>query len=179
MFPKLENMFYLRSWSHSKNTWLERMRLRQQFWPQPPAQSHCSSFKMVALDQIPIFYHHCEKNNLIRIFVAQNKPNSIYWYNKNELALEFTTDSNLACEIHPFLKLWIKFVGACPPTQTPTQKSKNGFSMSNSHKTASRLVSFWMIIEALRFKIHIFLFHSMGLKFQKITEYNGLISTYN
>ena len=71
---------------------------------------------MVALDQIPIFHHYCEKNNLIRIFVAQNKPNSIYLYNKNELALEPTKEHNLACEIHSLLKVGTN------PTEKVTKK---------------------------------------------------------
>ena len=42
-----------------------------------------------------------------------------------------------------------KFVGRCPPTQTPTQKLKSVFSMFASQEIASSLVSLEKIFEAL------------------------------
>ena len=42
------------------------------------------------------------------------------------------------------------FVASCPPTQTPTQKLKIGFSMFSSQEIGSGLVSFEMIFETLQ-----------------------------
>ena len=38
--------------------------------------------------------------------------------------------------------MYEKFVQGCPPTQTPTQKFQNGFSVSGSHGIIDILVSF-------------------------------------
>ena len=43
-----------------------------------------------------------------------------------------------------------KSAGGCPPTQTPTRKSKIRFSMFSSQEIGSGLVSFQMIFEALQ-----------------------------
>ena len=43
-----------------------------------------------------------------------------------------------------------KFVQGCPPTQTPTQKFQNDFSVSVSHGIMDILVSFEMIFQALQ-----------------------------
>ena len=50
----------------------------------------------------------------------------------------------------------------CPPTQTPTQMLKRGFSMFSSPGIGSRLVPFHMIFEALRSELFIFKFHSLS-----------------
>ena len=44
-----------------------------------------------------------------------------------------------------------KIGGGCTPTQTPTQKSKRGFSILSFQEIGSSLVSFQMIFEALKF----------------------------
>ena len=59
-----------------------------------------------------------------------------------------------------------------PPTQTPTQKSKNEFSMSNSHEFASSLVSFQMIFQAPQSEILRSKFHFLRSKLQKIPKFN-------
>ena len=65
-----------------------------------------------------------------------------------------------------------KFGGGCPPTQTPTQKFKIGFSMFSSQEIGSGLVSFQMIFEALQSDLVRFDFHSLRSKLKKIPEFN-------
>ena len=48
-----------------------------------------------------------------------------------------------------------KFVQGCPPTQTPTQKFQNDFSVSVSHGIMDILVSFEMIFQATNLGIQI------------------------
>ena len=68
----------------------------------------------------------------------------------------------------------------CPPTQTPTQKSKTGFSMLFSRGIVSSLESFRMIFEALQSEILRFRLHFLGSKFRKVPEFNlRLISIDN
>ena len=46
-----------------------------------------------------------------------------------------------------------KFVAACPPTETPTQKLKSKFSGRNSQGIDPNLEYFWMISKALRIQL--------------------------
>ena len=68
--------------------------------------------------------------------------------------------------------LYAKFVGQCPPTPTPTQKFKNGFSILSSQEIGSSLVSLEMIFQALHSELFRFKFHSLGSKIEKIPEFN-------
>ena len=46
-----------------------------------------------------------------------------------------------------------KFVAACSPTETPTQKLKNRFSGRNSQEIDPNLEYFWKIPKALRIQL--------------------------
>ena len=68
--------------------------------------------------------------------------------------------------------IYEKFAGACPPTQTPTQKLKSWFSMSSSQGIASSLISFEMIFRVLQSELFRFKFKSLSSKIVKIPEFN-------
>ena len=68
-----------------------------------------------------------------------------------------------------------KFVGGCPPTQTPTQMLKSVFSILSSQETGSSSVSLKMIFGALRFELFRFKIHSLGSKILKFPEFNLMI----
>ena len=63
-----------------------------------------------------------------------------------------------------------------PPTQTPTQKLKIGFSLLGPHEICSSLISFLMILEALQAELFRLMFHALSSKFQKIPEFSLSIS---
>ena len=69
-----------------------------------------------------------------------------------------------------------KFSRGFPPTQTPTQKFKSGFSKFCSQEIGSGWVSFQMIFEALQFELFRFNFRSLSSKILKIPEFNLLIA---
>ena len=73
----------------------------------------------------------------------------------------------------------MKFVGRCPPTQTPTQKLKIEFSIFITQEIGSVLVSFEMIFQALQYELLSFKFHSPGSKILKIPEFNLVIVVAN
>jgi len=60
-----------------------------------------------------------------------------------------------------------KFVGGCPPSQTPTQTVKRRFPAFCSQEIGSSLVSFQMIFEALQSQPVRFNFHLLRSKLQK------------
>ena len=49
--------------------------------------------------------------------------------------------------------LYLKFVGRCPPTPTPTQMLKREFSVFNSQGIDSSSVSFQMILPTYEFNL--------------------------
>ena len=69
-----------------------------------------------------------------------------------------------------------KFVGGCPPTQTPTQMLKSVFSILSSQETGSSSVSLTMIFGALQFELFRFKIHSLCSKILKIPEFTLNIS---
>ena len=71
-----------------------------------------------------------------------------------------------------------RFARGCPPTQTPTQKFKNGFLIFSSQGIALRLVSLKMIFEALQSELLRFTFHLLSSKILKLPEFTLIIS-YN
>ena len=72
-----------------------------------------------------------------------------------------------------------KFVGECPPTQTPTQMLKSVFSILSSQETGSSSVSSKMIFGALQFELFRFKIHSLGSKILKFPEFNLLIVAFD
>ena len=68
-----------------------------------------------------------------------------------------------------------KFVGRCPPTQTPTQKLKSEFFKFRSQEISSSLVSSEMIFEALQSELSRFKFDTLSSKILKIPEFNLFI----
>ena len=58
--------------------------------------------------------------------------------------------------------IYEKFAGECPPTQTPTQKLKSGFSIFNSQGMGLSLVWLKMIFEVLQSELFRFKFHFLG-----------------
>ena len=69
-----------------------------------------------------------------------------------------------------------EFVERCPPTQTPTQMLKSGFSIFSTKEIGSSSVSFQMVFEALDSELFRFNFHSMSSKILKISVFNILMS---
>ena len=65
-----------------------------------------------------------------------------------------------------------KFVGRCPPTQTPTRKLNSGFLRFNSKEIGSSLVSLQTIFEALQSELFRYKSHSLGSKILKFPEFN-------
>ena len=86
------------------------------------------------------------------IGVSQNYPRK-----RQEYVIPFVEREDRGLEVYVLFAVisflaWFSIrtmVGIFPPSQTPTQKSKNRFSMSNSHEIALSLVSFDMFLEAL------------------------------
>ena len=68
-----------------------------------------------------------------------------------------------------------KFVQGCPPTQTPTQKFQNDFSVSVSHGIMDILVSFEMIFQALQTWVSRLMIKSVKSKIPKFPEFSLFI----
>ena len=67
---------------------------------------------------------------------------------------------------------YLKFVGRCPPTPTPTQMLKREFPVFNSQGIDSSSVSFQMILKALQSELLRLKFYSLSSKRLKIPEFN-------
>ena len=65
-----------------------------------------------------------------------------------------------------------KFAPDCPPTQTPTQKFENGFSVSVSHGIMDILVSLETIFQALQTELSGLMIKSVKSKIPKFPEFS-------
>ena len=68
--------------------------------------------------------------------------------------------------------MYEKFVQGCPPTQTPTQKFQNEFSVSVSQGNIDILVSFERIFQALQTEPPRFMIDSVWIIIPKFPEFS-------
>ena len=100
------------------------------------------------------------------IGVSQNYPRK-----RQEYVIPFVEREDRGLEVYVLFAVisflaWFSIrtmVGIFPPSQTPTQKSKNRFSMSNSHEISSSLVSLYETAKILEFNLATTcMVHSLG-----------------